>query len=205
MIKWSRELNTFTIVILFIVISNLITFALGWIRQAIKFSFSISDWQKDTFREMESTFHTRKERTWLVLPGTPLLTPIWASNKVILELFSSLPWRHVKHRLRMHVFPERNASMARPESQQQERQIRKNQREETYNFNLSLMQRVSSWIYKVLEHLPKLKIRLTTKLFSNENHIQVTFQQKRIQIWLSIWLGDPCLKKVKTWQEVRKE
>ena len=47
----------------------------------------------------------------------------------------SLPRRHGKYWLCGHVLLERNAPLARPQSQQQEGQIRKNQRKEVDHFN----------------------------------------------------------------------
>lgn len=102
-IKWFKESNTFTTDISFIVISNLIISVSDWTKPVTKFSFSILVLLKDTFKEMESTFHTEKERTWQEQQGMLQLTHIWVSNKhaemiwKVLVMFVCTFWEECCH------------------------------------------------------------------------------------------------------------
>lgn len=103
--------------------------------------------------------------------------------------YSSMQGWHGEHWLCGHVLPQRNASLARAQGQQQKGQILKNQRKKTYHFHRSPLQRLPCRVHQVFESNQKPEIRWETQLRYHESHVQRTFPEKWLQIWLPVWLG----------------
>ncbi len=80
-IRWFRELSTFTTVTSSTETLSQIISVSDWTKPATRFSFSISDWPKDTSKEMENIFLTERGKTSQALPGMLPSTPIWVLSK----------------------------------------------------------------------------------------------------------------------------